>query len=37
VCHFEVDADWNASVNVHRSFYREGHWQPRKKPPPKAA
>jgi len=37
VCHFEVDADWNASVNVHRSFYREGHWHPRKKPPPKAA
>jgi len=38
VCHFEVDADWNASVNVHRSFYREWHWQPRKKkPPPKAA
>jgi IS605 OrfB family transposase len=37
MCHFEVDADWNASVNVHRSFYREGHWHPRKKPPPKAA
>ncbi len=37
VCHLEVDADWNASVNVHRSFYREGHWQPRKKPPPQAA
>ena len=37
VCHFEVDADWNASVNVHRSFYREWHWHPRKKPPPKAA
>jgi putative transposase len=37
VCHFEVDADWNASVNIHRSFYREWHWQLRKKPPPKAA
>jgi putative transposase len=37
VCHLEVDADWNASVNIHRSFYREGHWHPRKKPPPKAA
>ena len=37
VCHFEVDADWNASVNIHRSFYREWHWHPRKKPPPKAA
>ena len=37
VCHYETNADFNASVNVHRSFYREWHWQPRKKPPPKAA
>jgi transposase len=37
VCHFEADADWNASVNVHRSFYREWHWQQRNKPPPRAA
>jgi putative transposase len=29
VCHYEAHADFNASVNVHRSFYREGHWQPR--------
>jgi hypothetical protein len=36
-CQYEVHADFNASVNVHRSFYREWHWQPRKKPPPKAA
>jgi putative transposase len=35
-CHYEANADFNASVNVHRSFYREWHWQPRKKPPPKA-
>jgi putative transposase len=28
-CHYEAHADFNASVNVHRSFYREGHWQPR--------
>jgi len=37
LCHYEANADFNASVNVHRSFYREWHWQPRKKPPPKAA
>jgi putative transposase len=37
VCHYEAHADFNASVNVHRSFYREWHWQPRKKPPPKTA
>ena len=36
-CHYETNADFNASVNVHRSFYREWHWQPRTKPPPKAA
>src|SRR5258708_17004241 len=28
-CHFEVNADWNASTNVHHSFYQEYHWQPR--------
>jgi putative transposase len=37
VCHYEANADFNASVNVHHSFYREGHWQPRKKPPPSSA
>jgi putative transposase len=36
VCHFEAHADFNASVNVHRSFYREWHWQPRKGKAPKA-
>jgi hypothetical protein len=36
VCHYEAQADFNASANVHRSFYRDGHWQPRqaKAPPP---
>jgi transposase len=29
VCHYEANADFNASVNVHRSFYRQWHWQPR--------
>src|SRR6266487_1156039 len=29
VCHYECHADFNASVNVHRSFFREFHWQPR--------
>ena len=37
VCQYEANADFNASVNVHRSFYREWHWQIRKKPPPRAA
>src|SRR5215472_9841900 len=27
VCHYEANADFNASVNVHHSFYREWHWQ----------
>jgi len=36
-CHYEANADYNASVNVHRSFYREWHWQPRKKLPPSPA
>jgi transposase len=35
VCHYEANADFNASVNVHHSFYREWHWHPRKaKAPP---
>jgi transposase len=34
ICHYEAHADFNGSANVHRSFYREWHWQPRKKPPP---
>ena len=28
VCHYEAQADFNASANIHRSFYREYHWQP---------
>jgi Putative transposase DNA-binding domain len=36
VCHYEVNADFNASVNVHHSFYREWHWQQRQTPLPKA-
>ncbi len=31
VCHYEVQADFNASVNLHHSFSREYHWQPRLK------
>ncbi len=30
-CHYECHADFNASVNVHHSFFREFHWQPRLK------
>ena len=33
-CGYEANADHNASVNMHHSFYREWHWQPKKKPPP---
>jgi transposase len=28
-CGYECHADFNASVNVHHSFFREFHWQPR--------
>jgi IS605 OrfB family transposase len=28
-CCYEANADWNASVNVHHSFFHEFHWQPR--------
>ncbi len=28
-CHYECHADFNASCNVHHSFFREFHWQPR--------
>jgi putative transposase len=34
-CQYEANADFNASVNVHHSFYREWHWQQRLKPPPR--
>ncbi len=30
-CHYECHADFNASVNVHHSFFREFHWQPRER------
>jgi putative transposase len=32
-CHYKANADFNASVNVHRSFYREYHWKPIPRPP----
>jgi transposase len=31
VCRYETQADWNASLNVHLSFFRKYHWQPRLK------
>ena len=31
VCHYQAQADFNASVNLHHSFFREFHWQPRLK------
>jgi transposase len=31
VCHYEVQADFNASVNIHHAFFGEFHWQPRPK------
>jgi IS605 OrfB family transposase len=37
VCHYQANADLNASQNVHHSFYRQWHWQPRKKAPSQAA
>jgi putative transposase len=39
VCHYEAHADFNASANVHHSFYREWHWRPRQAnaPPPALA
>ena len=30
-CRYEANADFNASANVHHSFYHEWHWQPRLK------
>ncbi len=30
-CHYEANADFNASVNVHHSFFQEWHWKPRPK------
>ena len=30
-CRYEANADWNASVNVHHSFFKEWHWQSRVK------
>jgi putative transposase len=28
-CSYEVNADYNGSVNVHHSFFNQWHWQPR--------
>jgi len=33
VCQYQANADHNASVTMHHSFFREWHWQPKKKPP----
>jgi transposase len=33
-CGYEAHADYNASVNLHHSFYGELCWQPKPKPPP---
>jgi putative transposase-like DNA-binding protein len=30
-CRYEANADFNASANVHHSFYNEWHWQRRPK------
>jgi putative transposase len=30
-CHYETNADWNGSVNVHHSFFQQLHWKPRPK------
>ena len=35
VCGYEAQADFNASINVHHSFWKEWHWHPRTKPPQK--
>ena len=34
-CQYEANADFNASVNIHHSFYRQWHWQQRLKLPPR--
>jgi transposase len=31
ICHYETQADLNASLNLHHSFYGAYHWQPRLK------
>jgi putative transposase len=36
MCHYEANADQNASVNMHHSFYNEWHWQRKLKPSPQA-
>jgi len=36
-CGHVVNADFNASVNMHHSFYNEFHWERKKKPPKVAA
>ena len=33
VCHYEAQADYNASVNLHHSFYGEFCWQRKRKSP----
>ena len=36
-CGYTTNADFNASVNIHRSFYKEFHWQWKPKKQPKTA
>jgi transposase len=33
VCHYQTNADQNASKNMHHSFYHEWHWCPQHTPP----
>ena len=37
LCHYEANADHNASKNMHHSFYKEWHWQRKAKTPSQAA
>ncbi len=36
-CHYEANADHNASKNMHLSFYQKWHWQRKAKAPSRAA
>jgi IS605 OrfB family transposase len=37
LCHYEANADHNASKNMHHSFYHQWHWQRKAKAPSQAA
>ncbi len=34
VCHYQTNADQNASKNMHHSFYNQRHWRPQHTPQP---